>query len=270
MDRLRFVSLGSGSSGNCYYLGTMSKGILIDAGIGIRNMKKRLAEVGLGFEQIWGVLITHDHIDHIRSVGAVAVRHHIPVYTTAEIHKGISRCPMIGDKNIPSPKLIEKGSTLDISGFEVTAFSVSHDGSDNVGYSIQYNNQRFTLATDLGYICENSAPYIKQANYLVLEANYDTQMLETGRYPRYLKNRISCPTGHLSNDEAARFLADNYTPHLKHIYLCHLSQENNMPELAYQIVERELTAKNIIVGKDVQLHTLPRTKSSEVFILDSQ
>lgn len=268
MDKLRFVSLGSGSSGNCYYVGTLSKGLLIDAGIGIRNMKKRLAEAGLGFEQIWGVLVTHDHIDHIRSVGAVATRHQKPVYTTAKVHKGILRCPMLGDKVIPAPRYIEKGDTVEIAGFEVTAFSVSHDGSDNVGYSIQYNGKRFTIATDLGYICESSAPFICQANYLVLEANYDTHMLETGRYPRYLKNRISGRTGHLSNDEAAHFLANNYAPHLSHIYLCHLSQENNMPELAYHIVERELTAKGVIVGRDVLLHTLPRTKASEIFILE--
>lgn len=250
-------------------MGTMSKGLLIDAGIGIRNMKKRLTEAGLGFEQVWGILITHDHIDHIRSVGAVAIRHHIPVYTTAEIHKGIARCSMLGDKHIPSPHYIIKGDTIEIAGFEVTAFSVSHDGTDNVGYSIQYNGKRFTVATDLGYICENSAPYIRQANYLVLEANYDVHMLETGHYPRYLKTRISSKTGHLSNDEAARFLADNYAPHLSHIYLCHLSQENNMPELAHLIVERELMAKGVIVGKDVQLHTLPRTKASDVFILET-
>jgi phosphoribosyl 1,2-cyclic phosphodiesterase len=247
----------------------MSKGLLIDAGIGIRNMKKRLVESGLDFGLIWGVLITHDHIDHIRSVGAVAARHHIPVYTTATIHKGIARCPMLGDKIIPSPHNIEKGETIDIARFEVTAFAVSHDGSDNVGYTIQYNGKRFTVATDLGYICENSAPYIRQANYLVLEANYDVHMLETGRYPRYLKNRISSKTGHLSNDEAAQFLAENYAPHLSHIYLCHLSQENNMPELAYHIVKRELTAKGITVGKDVQLHALPRTKASDVFILET-
>ncbi len=269
MDKLRFVSLGSGSSGNCYYIGTMSKGLLIDAGIGIRNMKKRLEEAGFGFDRVWGVLITHDHIDHIRSVGAVAVRHHIPVYTTPEIYRGIMRCPMLGDKRIPSPQHIIKGEPIEIGCFEVTAFAVSHDASDSVGYSIQYNGKRFTIATDLGYVCENSAPYIQQANYLVIEANYDVHMLETGRYPRYLKNRISSKTGHLSNDEAARFLADSYAPHLSHIYLCHLSQENNMPELARLIVERELTAKGITVGKDVQLHTLPRTKSSDVFILES-
>lgn len=269
MDKLRFLSLGSGSSGNCYYVGTMSKGLLIDAGIGIRNMKKRLTEAGLSFEHLWGVLITHDHIDHIRSVGAVALRHHIPVYTTAEIHKGIARCRMLGDKTIPAPRYIKKGETLEIGSFQVTAFSVSHDGTDNVGYSIQYNGKRFTIATDLGYICENCAPYIKQANYLVIEANYDTQMLETGRYPRYLKSRISSKTGHLSNDEAAHFLAENYAPHLSHIYLCHLSQENNMPELAHHIIERELKSKGILVGKDVQLHALPRTKASDVFILES-
>lgn len=269
MDKLRFLSLGSGSSGNCYYIGTMSKGLLVDAGIGIRNTKKRLEEAGLGFDKIWGVLITHDHIDHIRSVGAIASKYHIPVYTTAEIHNGIARCTMLGNKTIPTPYNIEKGNTIEIGGFEVTAFSVSHDASDSVGYSILYNDKRFTVATDLGYICESSALYICQANYLVLEANYDTHMLETGRYPRYLKNRISSKTGHLSNDETARFLADNYKPHLSHVYLCHLSQENNTPELAHHIVERELTAKGIAVGKDVQLHALPRTKSSDVFILEA-
>ena len=268
MDKLIFLSLGSGSSGNSYYIGTMSKGLLVDAGVGIRNTKKRLEEVGLGFEQLWGVLITHNHIDHIRSVGAIASKYHIPVYTTAEIHKGIARCPMLGNKTIPKPHCIKKGEVIEIGGFEVTAFSVSHDGADNVGYSILYNNKRFTVATDLGYICENATPYICQASYLVIEANYDTHMLETGRYPRYLKNRIASKTGHLSNDETARFLADNYAAHLSHVYLCHLSQENNTPELAYHIVERELTAKGVAVGKDMQLHVLPRTKASQVFILE--
>ncbi len=267
MNTLRFMSLGSGSSGNCYYIGTLSQGILIDAGIGIRTLKKRLQEAGLSLEQVWAVFITHDHIDHIKSVGALANKSHIPVYATSEVHRGINRSYVIGDK-VSTPYYIVKGETVAIGEFEVTAFSVSHDGSDNVGYSVTYRNRRFTLATDLGYVCENAAEHIRKANYLVIEANYDEQMLETGHYPQYLKNRITSPTGHLSNLAAGQFLASCYQPHLSHIYLCHLSKENNRPELAYATVEQLLITKGIKIGTDVRLVALPRTEASPLFTFE--
>lgn len=267
MNKLRFISFGSGSSGNSYYLGTLSQGILIDAGLGIRTLKKRVAEAGLSFDSICGVLITHDHIDHVKSVRSLAEKCHLPVYSTAGVHRGITTSRMLGSGSITIPMYLEKGEPICIGGFEITAFSVSHDGTDNVGYTITYEGKRFTLATDLGCVNDELAMLAGQSNFLVIEANYDEQMLASGRYPIYLKNRISSPTGHLSNDEAGRFIADIYTPQLSHVFLCHLSHENNHPEKAYQTVSQHLTTKGAQVNSNLQLHTLPRTTPSCLFTL---
>ena len=266
MDKLRFASLGSGSSGNSYYVGTLSKGVLVDAGVGVRTLKKRLADVGLTFEHVWALFITHDHIDHVKAVVSLAEKQHIPVYTTAEVHKGIARNRLLNGQ-ISVPRFIEKGETVGVADFKVTAFGVSHDSSDSVGYTITYKGENFTIATDLGYVCENAAQHIRRAHHLVIESNYDTEMLHTGRYPHYLKARIASQTGHLSNEDAAQFVANIYTPQLRHIYLCHLSKENNTPERAYATMRSALTDMGVLVDTAVQLYALPRTDASPLFDL---
>lgn len=266
MDRLRFQSFGSGSSGNCYFIGNASTGLLIDAGIGVRTVRKYLKNLGLDFENIWGVFITHDHADHIKAVGPIGEKHHVPVYTTRKVHEGIQRSYAVTEKLYSSKKYIEKGETVQVGEFKVTAFEVSHDATDNVGYTIEYKEKRFTFATDLGYIGEEVAKHLELAHYLVLEANYDLQMLQQGPYPIYLKNRIIAETGHLSNDQTGMFLAENYKEHLQHVFLCHLSRENNLPEIAYTTVQNHLEEKQIVVGKDLELVTLDRLNPSELYI----
>lgn len=266
MDRLRFQSFGSGSSGNCYFIGNASTGLLIDAGIGVRTVRKYLKNLGLDFENIWGVFITHDHADHIKAVGLIGEKHHVPVYTTRKVHEGIQRSYAVTEKLYSSKKYIEKGETVQVGEFKVTAFEVSHDATDNVGYTIEYKEKRFTFATDLGYIGEEVAKHLELAHYLVLEANYDLQMLQQGPYPIYLKNRIIAETGHLSNDQTGMFLAENYKEHLQHVFLCHLSRENNLPEIAYTTVQNHLEEKQIVVGKDLELVTLDRLNPSELYI----
>ena len=155
-----------------------------------------------------------------------------------------------------------------LGGFEVTAFEVMHDGSCNSGFSIALGDVKFCFATDLGCITDRVRHYMSEANYLVVEANYDADMLTNGMYPEYLKNRIRANNGHLDNIDAAEFLADIYNKHLKYIFLCHLSKDNNTPEKARESVTRALTEKGITVGegkeslsdnnKDVQLVVLPR------------
>ncbi len=259
------MSLASGSSGNCYYLGTASYGILVDAGIGIRTIKKNLKEIGVGLDSIRAVFVTHDHADHIKAVGCLGERYNIPVYSTREIHIGINQSYCMTEKLRTCIHFIEKGETACVGDFRICAFEVPHDGTDNVGYCIEADGKIFSFLTDLGHITPTAAEYICKANYLILEANYDEEMLRMGPYPKYLKERISGPNGHLSNRETAAFLAENLPEHLKYIWLCHLSKDNNHPELAFKTVEWELRGRGIIAGKDVILTALKRSIPSDLY-----
>lgn len=266
--KLSFISLASGSSGNCYYLGTAQYGILIDAGVGIRTIKKVLRDYNIEFSKIVAVLVTHDHADHIKTVGCLGEKLNIPIYTTDAVHKGIDKSRYVEETLIGSRKVIEKEVSFSIRDFMITAFEVPHDSSDNVGYHIVFEKHKFTFATDVGHITETVGKYLRMANHLIIEANYDEEMLRFGTYPSFLKERVSSPTGHLSNREAAEFLAQNYTTDLKDIWLCHLSRDNNHPELAFKTVDIRLFQEGVRVGKDVTLTALKRTTPSEKFDFD--
>lgn len=263
--KIKFISLASGSSGNCYYIGTEKYGILIDAGIAVRTIKKNLKEVGIGIETIRGVFITHDHADHIKAVGGLGEKLNIPIYTTARIHEGINRSYCMTEKLHSSVRYLEKNQPMYLEDFKIESFEVPHDGTDNVGYCIEIDGKTFSFLTDLGEITPIAANYIRKANYLILEANYDEEMLKMGTYPAYLKERIASHTGHMSNTDTAEFLANNISKKLKYIWLCHLSKDNNHPELAYKTVEWKLKEKGIIAGRDVQLYALKRTTPSELY-----
>lgn len=266
--KIKFLSLASGSSGNCYYLGTDTYGILIDAGIGVRTIKKVLKEYSLVFEQIQAVLVTHDHADHIKAVGTLGERYGIPVYATPEIHKGINRSYCMTEKLSTSVRHLYKDTPMKLKDFTITAFEVPHDGTDNVGYCIEIEGKVFSFLTDMGYITPTAAQYICKTNYLVIEANYDEEMLRMGPYPQYLKERIMSENGHMCNKDTAKFLSENYNEGMKYIWLCHLSKDNNHPELAYKTVEFALKSKGISVGKDVQLAALKRSTPSEFYTFE--
>lgn len=263
--KVRFISLASGSSGNCYYLGTGKYGILIDAGIGIRTIKKALKEINVSLETIRAVFVTHDHADHIKAVGHLGEKFNIPVYTTARIHEGINKSYCMTEKLSSSVRYLEKEQPMKLEDFCIESFEVPHDGTDNVGYCIEIGEKVFSFLTDLGEITPTAAKYICKANYLIIEANYDEEMLKMGPYPTYLKERISSSTGHMSNSDTAEFLAENINEHLKYIWLCHLSKDNNHPELAFKTIEWKLKAKGVLVGKDVQLLALKRSTPSDLY-----
>jgi len=270
MEKLRFFSLASGSSGNCYYLGTCSFGVLIDAGIGVRQIKKILKENGLEFEKVYAILVTHDHADHIKSVGYLGETLNIPVYATDLVHAGIRRSRYVEEVLVQSRRVVEKETPVFIRDFKITAFEVPHDSSDNVGYSIEYGDQTFVIVTDVGHITETVRGHVGKANHLVIEANYDEEMLMSGTYPAFLKERVSSKSGHLSNRDAAEFLATNYTTALKNIWLCHLSRDNNHPELAYKTVDFRLFQEGIRVGKDVSLVALKRMTPSDIYEIEAK
>ena len=177
---LIFRCFASGSSGNCYYLGTRQRGILIDAGISARQIQKCLREMGLDFMNIMGVLITHDHADHIRAVGTLGERVRLPIYTTAEIHEGIDRNYGVREKLRTSRRYFKKGEEWELFGMKINTFGIEHDSTDCLGYCIDYQGQRFVLMTDCGRVHPERDAYIRPATHLVIEAKHDEHMRLSG------------------------------------------------------------------------------------------
>lgn len=266
---LKFISLGSGSSGNCYYLATDTDGLLIDAGVGIRLIKKHFAEKNISLQNdVNHLLITHDHADHIKSVGYISSDYTVPVYAVNDVHNGIERNYSV-HKKVPGAmkRVLECGTTVTIGDFTVTPFKVPHDSSGNVGYCIEADGVVFCIMTDVGHVTDEMQEYVAKANYLVLEANYDVDMLRDGNYPQHLKERIQSPTGHLSNKECGETIANYATSELRHVWLCHLSEENNHPVLAQKTVEQVLRSYGLIAGKDFAVDVLKRRLPSEIYEL---
>jgi len=266
---LNFISFGSGSSGNCYYLYTETESLLIDAGIGIRTLKKYFRDYGLSLSDIQNVLITHDHADHVKSVGSLSRDYGLPIYATHRVHVGIEKNYCVRCKVSPERlKLVEADNTFSLGEFLITPFHIPHDSFDNVGYRIVHNDVVFCLMTDVGTVTDEIKPFIGNANYLVIEANHDVEMLSNGPYPQHLKSRILGNTGHLSNKDCATALAENATERLKHVWLCHLSEENNHPELARKTVEQVLRSYGIVPGKDFELEVLKRKSPTGIYKLE--
>ncbi len=259
---LRFLSFGSGSSGNCYLLESSEGSILIDAGVGYRKIKKYLVEYGVNSAKIAAIFLTHDHTDHISAVSSLSAYLKIPVYATSSVHHRVKTNFRIHVK-LPAKFVmpIEKYIPIGICGFTVEAFDVPHDSADCSGYTICYGDKRFVIVTDCGRITDEVRQRAQEADYLVLESNYDTQMLESGPYPLHLRKRIAGATGHLSNGETADFLRSGTFPNLKRLFLCHLSENNNTPELA------EMAASKALEGSEVKLHVLDRRKVNGYFDL---
>jgi phosphoribosyl 1,2-cyclic phosphodiesterase len=231
-------------------------------------LKKQFRNYGQSLSKVKSVLITHDHADHIKCVGSISHEYHLPVYATEIVHKGIDHNYCVSKKVAPElRRTIKAGETLQIGDFEVTPFHVPHDSSDNVGYMIVADNTTFCIITDAGQVTDEMGAFIGKADYLVIEANHDREMLQQGPYPQYLKERIMSGNGHLDNRSCGEAIARFMNERLRQVWLCHLSEENNHPELARKTVESVLRSYGIVVGKDLQLEVLKRTVPTGIFEL---
>lgn len=260
-----FCSLSSGSSGNCYYLGNEFHGILIDAGISATSIRKFLKNIDISMQTIMGVLITHNHIDHIRGLELLTRKNSLPAFTTNKIWKSI----LTPQKKI-SPDCIREiplKQKFHLAGFDIEAFPVCHDAPETIGFHICTGDKKITIVTDLGHICQTSAPYIKAANLLVIESNYDEQMLVNGKYPHFLKARIRSDHGHLGNHQTSAFLADIISDNLSHICLAHLSKNNNTREIVLQTLKRTFSDRGIILNGQQRISVLNRNMPSDVIRL---
>lgn len=276
---LAFISFGSGSSGNCSYIGTAEQGVLIDAGIEPDKVFDALHRNGIKPTAVKAIVLTHDHQDHVRYVYKTirTYNKNLAVYCTMRVMNGLLRRHNIS-RRIREYKIdIWHETPFKIAGMEFTAFETSHDGTDNVGFSIRFGDYTFVVATDMGVITERAAHYMAQANFLMIESNYDRAMLDNGRYPEYLKQRVRGPHGHLDNAVAADFVARHASKRLQWVFLCHLSNDNNTPQIALRTMRAALESAGLTVGdasntpdqrnRDVQLYALPRYESSPWFVL---
>ena len=265
MMNLNFCSLSSGSSGNCYYLGNEFHGILIDAGISASSIRRYLRDIDMSMQTIMGVLITHNHSDHIKGLEVLTRKNSLPAFTTQKIWKSI----------LPSNKRITQDCIREIplqqkfhlAGFDIESFPVYHDAPETIGFQISAGDKKITIATDLGHICQTASRYIKSANLLVIESNYDEQMLVNGHYPHFLKARIKSENGHLGNHQTADFLADIINDNLSHICLGHLSKNNNTPEIALETLQKTLSERGINLNEQQKITVLNRNMPSDVIRL---
>ncbi len=275
---LHFASFGSGSSGNCSYLGNDREGILIDAGVDMEHVFQDLAKNGITPKMIKGIILTHDHADHIRYVYKIVRRHkHIHIYCTPKLMNGMLRHHNISRRVKEYHEAIFKEIPFKLAGMSITAFETSHDATDNMGFFVEAGEHRFVVGTDMGIITERAKHYMSQAQVLMIESNYDRAMLDGGRYPEYLKNRVRNEKGHLDNKVAAQFVASIYNQNLKYVFLCHLSNDNNTPEIAIGEMTNALQALGATVGdasfdveqrdRDVQVYALPRYDTSTWFVI---
>ncbi len=274
---LYYCSFGSGSSGNSCYIGSDHGGIIVDAGLRAEEIERGLAANGVNMKHVKALLLTHDHADHVKYAYALLRNHkHLKLFCTNRVLNGMLRKHSISKRIKEYHVPIFKEIPFKVLDFEVTAFDVPHDGSDNMGFSLEFDDRRFVIATDLGAISDRARHYISRANYLMIESNYDAYMLRMGRYPEYLKARIAGGSGHLDNMQTAAFISEIINPGLNHIFLCHLSKDNNTPQIALRKVRDALESKGLKVGNametmedkkaDVQLLALPRYDMTRWFV----
>lgn len=260
---IRFCSLASGSSGNCQYIETDKVKILVDAGLSGKKIQESLVSIDVDPSTINGILVTHEHKDHIHGIGILSRRFGIPIYANQKTWLNMK--PEIGEIKEENIIVFDTNKTFEINDLNIHPFNISHDAIEPVGYSFYYKNIKISLVTDTGYVSEEVKENIKNSHLLMIESNHDVEMLKVGKYPWFLKKRILGEHGHLSNDDAGRLLAEIISRENQCILLGHLSKENNFPELAYQTVANILTEKGINVTSDISLDLTHRDKPTKVY-----
>lgn len=262
---MKFISFTSGSCGNCYWLGTEKSALLIDAGASMRRARKYLQDNGLSIQDVKAVLVTHDHLDHIRFLGTYCKYLMPEVCTTGKLHGVLATHSFTKDHIAPCRRVLQPDEWNNLGDFRVKFFELPHDATQNVGYAIMAEDHLFVLMTDLEHVTPEAMQWASEADTVVIESNYDYDMLIGGPYTPELKQRI-LKEGHLSNDACAAAIRQFYHPSLRNLFLCHLSGNNNTPKLAYRNALEALASIGVPSGT-VHLRTLERGVPSPVITL---
>ncbi|NHN32243.1 MBL fold metallo-hydrolase [Paenibacillus agricola] len=233
---IRFSVLASGSTGNATIIATEESKVLIDAGLSAKRVEQLLQEKELSGADLDAIVVTHEHTDHTKGLGALARKFDLPIYANEKTWKMLDK--QVGAIAEHNRCVMETGSVLDLGSLRVESYGISHDAAEPVGYCFYHEEQKLSVATDLGYMSEKVKEQIRDSDVLVLESNHDIEMLRVGRYPWNIKRRILSDIGHLSNEAAGIGLCDVMTEKTKRVYLAHLSRDHNMMDLAKMTVSQ--------------------------------
>lgn len=260
---IRFCSLSSGSSGNCQYIEANGTRLLIDAGLSGKKIEGLLDQIEVDPNSLDGILVTHEHTDHVKGVGILSRRYDLPVYANNQTWLGMEdKIGNIGSKNI---KVFQSELDLEINNLNIYPIKTYHDAREPVGYIFYYKNKKISIITDTGFIDKHMEDKIKGSDLYLIESNHDIRMLKEGSYPRSLKERVLSAKGHLSNVAAGETLANIVQARGEVVLLGHLSKDNNLPRLAYDTVATILSDKGLVLGSDLNLGLAPRDGISNIF-----
>ena len=262
-----FCTLASGSSGNCHVLSDGNQQLLIDAGLSGKQIQRRLLDAGMAPEKLSGILVSHEHSDHIKGAGILSRRFQLPIFANEKTWMAMEE--KIGPVKPEHRRVFDNQKPFTIGDISVTPYSLSHDAADPMGFALESHSFKICLATDMGYVPESLYQVAQNADLLVMESNHDVDMLQVGSYPYYLKRRVLSDHGHLSNESAGYAIVEMIRRNVKSILLAHLSQENNFPELAYSTVTGIMEENGMKPINDVRLNLSTREAISCLYAYKS-
>lgn len=264
-EGLKISILASGSSGNVTYIESDKRKLLVDCGLSGKKTTALLSQINRTPDELDGILVTHEHKDHVHGVGVLARKYNLDIYANEKTWEAMA--PSIGKIKTEQKYLFEMGKTMTIGDIDIESFGVSHDAAAPQFYTFHKDNKSFVMLTDTGYVSDRMRGIISNADAYLFESNHDLEMLRMGRYPWSLKQRILGDKGHLSNDDGALALYDVIGEQTKQIYLGHLSKDNNMKEIARSTVESILREKGTGVGETFYVYDTDPEQATPLFAL---
>lgn len=261
-----FCSLYSGSSGNSLFIQTENTKILIDAGESAKKIIDALSSIGVDANDLDAILVTHEHSDHVKGLGTLSKKFNIPVYANQKTWEAMPEQNIkIMENNI---KQFNPSENFEIGDLKIHPFKIPHDAANPCGFNFFHGNKKISVATDIGHMTSDIIHTLEDSSFLLLESNYDPNILKYSKYPYLLKERIAGPNGHLPNEDAGKTISYLLNSGLKQVMLGHLSKENNFPELAYKTVIDELIENNYNEN-NIKLHIASRINPSPIIDLNA-
>lgn len=262
---LHFSVLASGSTGNAFYVGTDKHSLLVDAGLSGKQLELLFKDISKEIKHLSGILVTHEHSDHIKGLGVLARKYKLPIYANEKTWQAMER--NIGEIPTEQKFIFQMGSVKTFGNIDVESFGVSHDAAEPMFYAFHHEGKKVVLITDTGYVSDRMKGTIENADAYVFESNHDVSMLQMGHYPWSIKRRILSDVGHVSNEDAALAMSDVIGDRTKRIYLAHLSKDNNLKDLARMSVKQTLESKGYVVGEQFDLYdTDPKVPTKLAYV----